>query len=38
MRKVRILYWKEALTGLGIGALIFSLPEILKAVLLAAGW
>lgn len=38
MRKVKILYWKEALIGLGIGAFVFSLPGILKAILLAAGW
>lgn len=37
-RRVRILYWKEAVTGLSIGALVCSLPGILKAVLLAAGW
>lgn len=37
-RKVKILYWKEAVTGLSIGALICALIWILKIVLLAAGW
>ena len=37
-RRVRILYWKEALTGLSIGAVVCSMPWLLRVVLLALGY
>lgn len=38
MRKVRVKNWKEALTGLSIGAVVCSLPWLLRMLLLALGY